>query len=183
MRFSLKLNQWPTSDWSISYFSFDFSLKTNEKSLIDQSEMGQWFNFSENLNDSDLESIFLPLAKGLRNIWILPAYTLHSEIRYVKFRRSSVFIFTTCLLSRFYNKLSLINRFSLHSTCLPVKSTNLGLFLFCRFYWTLSEMYRKSVAWNKLLVKSTKKSSCKSNYWTFCKLYEFFSACCVFLKW
>ena len=52
VRFSLKLNQWSTSYWSIC----DFWLAFSEKSLIDQSEMGHWFNFSDNLTDSDLES-------------------------------------------------------------------------------------------------------------------------------
>ena len=33
---------------------------------------------------------------------------------------------------------------------------------FCRFYWKIGGIYRKSVDWNEHLVKSTIKSNCRS---------------------
>ena len=52
MRFLLNCSHWPTYNWAIS----DFLLKTNKESLIAQLKMGYWFQFSENITDSDLES-------------------------------------------------------------------------------------------------------------------------------
>ena len=50
-------------------------------------------------------------------------------------------------------------------------SLNSDFFVFSRFYWTLSETYRKSVNWTQLLVKFTEKSCCPNKYRTSCKFY------------
>ena len=81
---------------------------------------------------------------------------VHVEKRSVKFTGSSVLIWTTWLFSKFYQKLSLINRFSVRFTQRPVKSTEYEkIRVKSCLYCTLSELYRKSVDWTQLPVNFT----------------------------
>ena len=96
---------------------------------------------------------------------------VHAEKRSVKFTGSSVLIWTTWLFSKFYQKLSSINRFSVRFTQRPVKSTEYEKTKLSWLYCTLSELYRKSVDWTQLLVKFTKKSCCPNKYRTSYKFY------------
>ena len=64
---------------------------------------------------------FTQTCSNMSNCFLI--YFLHAEKRSVKFTGSSVLIWTTCLFSKFYQKLNSINRFSVRFTQRPVKST------------------------------------------------------------
>ena len=112
----------------------------------------------------------------LRNLSEFPiTYNcMHAEKRSVKFTGSSVLIWTTWLFSKFYKKLSSINRFSVQYNCVQYNQLNSDFFVFSRFYWTLSETYRKFVNWTQLLVKFTEKSCFPNKYRTSRKFYGSF---------
>ena len=96
---------------------------------------------------------------------------LHAEKRSVKFTGSSVLIWTTWLFSKFYQKLSSTNRFSVRFTQRPVKSTE-----YEKIRVKLIVLYAKwivqKICWlNSTLIKFTKKSCCPNKYRTSCKFY------------
>ena len=61
---------------------------------------------------------------------------VNTKKRFVKFTKSSVLIFIIWLASRFYQKFSSINKFSVRFTCCRIVSTELGIFpCFVDFTW------------------------------------------------
>ena len=84
-----------------------------------------------NLIESTLRKQFCQIKKNIllvfmqQNSFVVAAkhFAIHAEKRSVKLTGSSVLIWTTWLFSKFYQKLSLINRFSVRFTQRPVKST------------------------------------------------------------